>query len=592
MGFLETPPRFLFFTGKGGVGKTALSCATALHLTDAGNKLLLVSTDPASNLDQMLGTPLTNHPTPIPGAPGLFAMNIDPERAADDYRERVIAPYRSIWDAGQISQLQEQLAGACTTEIAAFDEFAGLLAGDDDQGWDHIIFDTAPTGHTLRLLSLPRAWTGFLEDSPHSESCLGPHAGLKLQHDRFAAALAALTDGARTTVVLVTRPELAAMREAVRTSGELRELGLDNQQLVINAVFEARDPSDAVAVALEQRGRAALAEMPASLRALPTERVPLRPFNMVGLPALRALLGGADIEAPVARGSVPQLPPLASLFDELAAPGHGLIMVMGKGGVGKTTIAAAVAVELASRGLAVHLSTTDPAAHVASTLDGQVSNLKISRIDPEAETKAYVDNVMNTRGAKLDAEGRALLAEDLRSPCYEEVAVFGAFSRLIREAQRGFVVLDTAPTGHTLLLLDATGAYHKEIVRAYKAEHPGRITTPLMRLGDPAYTKILLVALAETTPVSEAAQLQADLRRADIEPYAWVINSSLAAAGSRDPVLRQRIVGELEQIATVQTQHAKRVAIVPWQTEEPVGVERLRRLAGARAVDRARAVAT
>jgi len=592
MGFLETPPRFLFFTGKGGVGKTALSCATALHLTDAGNKLLLVSTDPASNLDQMLGTPLTNHPTPIPGAPGLFAMNIDPERAADDYRERVIAPYRSIWDAGQISQLQEQLAGACTTEIAAFDEFAGLLAGDDDQGWDHIIFDTAPTGHTLRLLSLPRAWTGFLEDSPHSESCLGPHAGLKLQHDRFAAALAALTDGARTTVVLVTRPELAAMREAVRTSGELRELGLDNQQLVINAVFEARDPSDAVAVALEQRGRAALAEMPASLRALPTERVPLRPFNMVGLPALRALLGGADIEAPVARGSVPQLPPLASLFDELAAPGHGLIMVMGKGGVGKTTIAAAVAVELASRGLAVHLSTTDPAAHVASTLDGQVANLKISRIDPEAETKAYVDNVMTTRGAKLDAEGRALLAEDLRSPCYEEVAVFGAFSRLIREAQRGFVVLDTAPTGHTLLLLDATGAYHKEIVRAYKAEHPGRITTPLMRLGDPAYTKILLVALAETTPVSEAAQLQADLRRANIEPYAWVINSSLAAAGSRDPVLRQRIVGELEQIATVQTQHAKRVAIVPWQTEEPVGVERLRRLAGARAVDRARAVAT
>jgi len=579
MGFLETPPRFLFFTGKGGVGKTALSCATALRLADAGKKLLLVSTDPASNLDQMLGTPLTNRPTPIPGAPGLFAMNIDPEQAADDYRERVIAPYRSIWDAARISQLQEQLAGACTTEIAAFDEFVGLLAGDD-QGWDHVVFDTAPTGHTLRLLSLPRAWTGFLEDSPHSESCLGPHAGLKMQHDRFAAALAALTDGARTTVVLVTRPERAAMREAARTSGELRELGLDNQQLVINAVFEARDGSDAVAVALEQRGRAALAEMPEPLRSLPTERVPLRPFNMVGLPALRALLGGAfDVAAPVARGAMPELPPLASLFDELAAPGHGLIMVMGKGGVGKTTIAAAVAVELASRGFPVHLSTTDPAAHVASTLDAQVPNLKISRIDPEAETTAYVENVMKTRGAKLDAEGRALLAEDLRSPCYEEVAVFGAFSRLIREAQRGFVVLDTAPTGHTLLLLDATGAYHAEIVRAYKAEHPGRITTPLMRLGDPAYTKILLVALAETTPVSEAAQLQADLRRANIEPYAWVINSSLAAAGSRDPVLRQRIVGELAQIAIVQTQHAKRVAIVPWQTEEPIGVERLRRLA-------------
>ena len=588
MGFLDDPPRFLFFTGKGGVGKTALSCATALRFADAGKKLLLVSTDPASNLDQMLGAALTNHPTPVPGASGLFAMNIDPAQAADDYRERVIAPYRSIWDANQISQLEEQLAGACTTEIAAFDEFAGLLAGDDDQGWDHIIFDTAPTGHTLRLLSLPRAWTGFLEDSPHSESCLGPHAGLKMQHDRFAAALAALTDRSRTTVVLVTRPEVAALREAARTSGELRELALNNQQLVINAVFEARDRTDAVAAALEQRGRAALAQMPDALRSLPAERVPLRPFNMVGLPALRALLEGADIEPAAAPLAVPQLPPLAVLFDELAAPGKGLILVMGKGGVGKTTIAAAVAVGLASRGFPVHLSTTDPAAHLASTLVGQVPNLKVSRIDPEAETKAYVENVMSTRGAKLDAEGRALLAEDLRSPCHEEVAVFGAFSRLIREAQRGFVVLDTAPTGHTLLLLDATGAYHKEIVRAYKAEHSGRITTPLMRLGDPDYTKILLVALAETTPVSEAAELQADLRRANIEPYAWVINSSLAAAGSSDPVLRQRIIGELEQIELVRTQHARRVAIVPWQTEEPVGSERLRRLAGASAVAPAR----
>ena len=580
MSFLSDPPRFLFFTGKGGVGKTALSCATALRLVASGKKVLLVSTDPASNLDQMLATALTNHPTPIAGTPGLFALNIDPERAADEYRERVIGPYRGMWSATQIAQLQEQLAGACTTEIAAFDEFAGLLA-DDHAEWDHVIFDTAPTGHTLRLLSLPRAWTGFLEDSPHSESCLGPHAGLKMQMDRFSASLAALTDPKRTSVVLVTRPEKAALREAARTSGELKELGLENQQLVINAIFEARDRSDPVAVALEQRGRAALDQMPEVLRALPTERVPLRPFNMVGLPALRALLGAAvEVEPPRSDLAMPELPPLASLFDELAAPGRGLIMVMGKGGVGKTTIAAAVAVELASRNLPVHLSTTDPAAHVASTLVGEVPGLKVSRIDPEAETKAYVENVMRTRGAKLDAAGRALLAEDLRSPCYEELAVFGAFSRLIREAQRGFVVLDTAPTGHTLLLLDATGAYHRETVRAYRAEHTGRITTPLMRLADPAYSKILLVTLAETTPVTEAAQLQADLRRAGIEPYAWVINSSLAASGSRDPVLHQRIVGELQQIAVVQTQHAKRVAIVPWQLEEPVGVARLRQLAG------------
>ncbi|HEU0032140.1 MAG TPA: arsenical pump-driving ATPase [Kofleriaceae bacterium] len=580
MSFLSEPAKYLFFTGKGGVGKTALSCATALRLADAGKRLLLVSTDPASNLDQMLGVALTNHPTAVPGASGLFAMNIDPERAADEYRERVIAPYRASWSAAQIAQLQEQLAGACTTEIAAFDEFAGLLADRSDR-WDHIVFDTAPTGHTLRLLSLPRAWTGFLEDSPHSESCLGPHAGLKMQHDLFAAALAALTDRARTAVVLVTRPEQAAIREAARTSRELTELGLANQQLAINAVFEATDRSDAVAVALERRGRAALDTLPEVLRALPTERIALRPFNMVGLPALRALLGGPAPVAPAPPAvRVAELPPLASLFDELAAPGHGLIMVMGKGGVGKTTIAATVALELAARGFPVQLSTTDPAAHLASTLAGDVANLTVSRIDPQAETKAYVDNVMATRGARLDPDARALLAEDLRSPCYEEVAVFGAFSRLISASRRGFIVLDTAPTGHTLLLLDATGAYHREVVRAYTAEHAGRITTPLMRLGDPAITKVLLVTLAETTPVTEAAQLQADLRRAGIEPYAWIVNSSLAAAGSNDPVLRQRIAAELEQITAIETQHARRVAIVPWQTEEPIGASRLRQLSG------------
>ncbi|HEY6033764.1 MAG TPA: TRC40/GET3/ArsA family transport-energizing ATPase, partial [Kofleriaceae bacterium] len=336
MSLLETPTRFLFFTGKGGVGKTALSCAIALKLVDAGKRVLLVSTDPASNLGQMLGATLTNHPTPIPGAPGLFALDIDPEQAANEYRERVTAPYRSIWDAAQITQLQEQLAGACTTEIAAFDEFATLLAGNGES-WDHVIFDTAPTGHTLRLLSLPRAWTGFLEDSPHSESCLGPHSGLKMQHDKFAAAMSTLSDASRTTVVLVTRADHASMREAARSSGELHALGLDNQQLVINAVFVASDRRDPVALALEQRSQAALAEMPAPLRALPVERVPLRPFNMVGLPALRALLGGPAPAETGAAGPLPQLPPLATLFDELAGPGHGLIMVMGKGGVGKTT---------------------------------------------------------------------------------------------------------------------------------------------------------------------------------------------------------------------------------------------------------------
>ena len=586
--FLEQPSRYLFFTGKGGVGKTALACATAIRLADAGKRILLVSTDPASNLDEMLGVPLSQRPTPVPGVDGLSALNIDPEKAADEYRERVIAPYRPIWSEDQVAELREQLAGACTVEIAAFDEFAELLAGDETTvPFDHVLFDTAPTGHTLRLLSLPRVWTGFLQSTTQGASCLGPHSGLKMQETRFAAAVEALGDGKRTTIVLVTRPDRAALREVDRSAGELEALGLKNQHLVVNAVFEATDRTDPVAIALEQRGREALREMPARLQGLPTMQIPLRAFNMVGLPALRALLddgAAASLTRATAPPVVPSLPPLASLIDDIVAPGRGLVMVMGKGGVGKTTIAAAIAAELASRGHSVHLSTTDPAAHIATTLAGQLENLTTSRIDPIAETKAYVDRVMATRGANLDEAGRALLAEDLRSPCYEEVAVFGAFSRIVGQARSSFVVLDTAPTGHTLLLLDATGSYHRQMLATETdAKRPAarlsHVVTPLMRLRDPEYTKVLLVTLAETTPVSEAARLQEDLRRAQIAPYAWVINSSLAAAGSGDPCLKQRIAGELEQIEIVRARHAQRIAIVPWMTEEPVGPERLLALA-------------
>lgn len=591
--FLDQPTRYLFFTGKGGVGKTALACATAIRMAGAGKRLLLVSTDPASNLDDMLGVTLSNRPTAVPGAPNLWALNIDPNKAADDYRQRVIKPYLGVWSEAQLTELREQLAGACTVEIAAFDEFAELLVGDPTTvRFDHVLFDTAPTGHTLRLLSLPRAWTGFLESTTQGASCLGPHSGLKMQETRFAAAVEALADAGRTTIVLVTRPDRAALREVERTAGELEAIGIKNQQLAINAVFAAADPDDRVAAALEQRGRLALDAMPDRLRSLPSLRIHLRPFNMVGLPALRALLDD-EVATALTRATpaavVPSLPPLSVLIDEIAAPGHGLVMIMGKGGVGKTTIAASVATELASRGFNIHLSTTDPAAHIAATLEGQVENLTISRIDPAAETKAYVDRVMATRGAKLDEAGRALLAEDLRSPCYEEVAVFAAFSRIVSQARSSFVVLDTAPTGHTLLLLDATGSYHRQVVGmdADAKQASGRIVTPLMRLRDRSYTKVLLVTLAETTPVLEAAHLQADLRRAQIEPFAWVINSSLAAAGTNDPCLKQRVAAEVEQIELVRERHASKVAIVPWVTEEPIGPARLLAMARSRADARA-----
>lgn len=582
LSLLRDPPRFLFFTGKGGVGKTSLACACALALADAGRRVLLVSTDPASNLDEMLGASLSDRPTPIPGVARLDALNIDPEAAAQAYRARVIGQMPGDSSEAERDTVREQLSGACTTEIAAFDEFIGLLAGDAE-GYDHVIFDTAPTGHTLRLLSLPKAWTGFLEGNDRGASCLGPHSGLKMQEQRFQAGLKALADPGHTAIVLVTRPDAAALREAARTHGELLELGLVNQRVVVNAVFRASGADDAVANALQALGEQALAAMPASLAALPQDRVPLRAFDMVGLPALRALLDpAAQLPQPVRRETAlpPEAQPLRALADALARQSRGLVMVMGKGGVGKTTIAAALAVALAARGKTVHLSTTDPAAHLASTLEGQVPGLQVDRIDPVAETQRYVDKIMASRGRDLDEAERALLLEDLRSPCTEEVAVFHAFSRIVSEARSAFVVLDTAPTGHTLLLMDATGAYHRQMTREFESTAEVRIVTPLMRLQDPDYTRIVLVTLPEVTPVSEAAGLQDDLRRAAIEPFAWVVNRSLAATGTHDPVLAARLAGEAAQLARVTGGLAQRTYVVPWVARPPVGVAALRELTG------------
>jgi arsenite-transporting ATPase len=581
IGFIAKATRHLFFTGKGGVGKTSLSTAAALMLADAGRKVLLVSTDAASNLDEMLGIVLRNTPVPVPGAPGLSVLNIDPDKAAESYRLRVLAQMGSGASAQELSTVREQLSGACTTEIASFDEFAALLA-DGAKPWDHIVFDTAPTGHTLRLLSLPKAWVGFLGGNDRGASCLGPHSGLKMQEERFKAALDALADPARTTVVLVTRPERGAIAEAARTSVELRALGLSNQRLAINGVFHASDRSDAVACAIEDLGQQALAALPASLRELPQDRVPLRAFDTVGLTALRALLV-PDAAPPTPRTDQQltqnhPLPGLAALADELAAAGHGLIMVMGKGGVGKTTIAAALAIGLVRRGQTVHLSTTDPAAHLAGTLVGDLPGLKVSRIDPKVETQRYIDKIMAAKSPLLDAQEQALLLEDLQSPCTEEVAVFHAFSRIVSEGRSAFVVLDTAPTGHSMLLMDATGAYHRQMTREFEGHGAAHVVTPLMRLQDGAYTKIILVTLPEVTPVSQAAALQDDLRRARIEPYAWVLNKSVLATGTHDPLLQARLAGERRQIERMSAGLAQRLYALPWLAVPPIGLGELSKL--------------
>ncbi len=584
MEFVKHATRNLFFTGKGGVGKTSLACATAVRLADAGQRVLLVSTDPASNLDEVLGVQLGYRPSPIPTVPGLSAMNLDPAASAAEYRERMVGPYRGLLPAAAVASMEEQFSGSCTLEIAAFDEFSRLL-GDASatSEFDHVIFDTAPTGHTLRLLTLPSAWSGFMETNTTGTSCLGPLAGLQAQQKLYQSTVEALANAEVTTLILVTRPEAAALREAARTSGELAGLGVRNQHLVVNGVFQATDIADPLAAALQARGEQALVDLPEALRDLPATQIPLTSAGFVGIESLRNLGNLTDLPTPppgVAE-EAPDVPVgLGSLLEDLTAAGHGVILAMGKGGVGKTTVAAAIAVALAERGLRVHLSTTDPAAHLSGAMAGEeLPTLTVSRIDPQTETARYSAEVLATAGAGLDDSGRALLQEDLRSPCTEEIAVFRAFAEAVDEGRDHFVVLDTAPTGHTILLLDAALAYHREVTRQ-SSQMPDAVAQLLPRLRDPEFTKVLLVTLPEATPVHEAAQLQQDLRRAQIEPWAWVINQTLTPLSVTDPVLQSRRQHERTYIDEVTGSLSSRTVLLPWHATPPTGLEGLRSLVG------------
>jgi arsenite-transporting ATPase len=562
--------RIIFFTGKGGVGKTSLASATAVRLADAGHQVLLVSTDPASNLDEVLAFKPGPAPQPISTVPGLQALNLDPREAAEEYRRRMVEPWRGVLPDSVLQSMEEQFSGACTVEIAAFEKFAALVANPAaTAGFDFVVFDTAPTGHTLRLLALPAAWTDFLAHNTTGISCAGPLAGLKQQQQIFQQSADLLRDPRACTCVLVSRPEHSALLEAARTSRELHAAGILNQRLIINGFFTARNIADPIAAAFESRMRHALHQLPQPLRSLPCCCFPLEAVKQPDVAWLRSLreIECPSVDAPSETAAVPPATnsiielsaSFQHLISELASSEHGVILTMGKGGVGKTSVARAIALALAHRGSEVLLTTTDPAAHA---FHSPLPNLHVSAIDPQLETARYRQHVLDQHSQGLDEAGLALLEEDLRSPCTEEIAVFRAFADVVHQGARQFVVIDTAPTGHTILLLDAAQAFHREVQRQGR-NLPESVLSLLPRLRDPQSTRVIIVTLPEATPVHEAAQLQNDLRRAGIEPFAWVVNQVFSELSVTDPGLVARQHAEQTWLGEVR-QLAARTVLVPW----------------------------
>lgn len=570
--------KYLFFTGKGGVGKTSLACATAVEMADAGKVVLLVSTDPASNLKDVLESQVDEQIKPVKGTDRLFAININPENSAEEYRNRVTQPLEGIASKAEIKKIREDLSGACTTEIASFDEFSRFVSGETEgTKFDVIIFDTAPTGHTLRLLELPAAWSSFTDENPEGASCLGPTSALKSGKERYHTVVNRLRDASLTSFYIVARADKASLKEASRTSNELKELGMSNQLLYINGVFKAIDKNDLLAQKIEAIGNEQLNSIPDNLKTLPLKTFPLLPYNVLGILKLRSLFN-SELQKSISENNllksethIQVLKGIDQLVDELSAnQQYGLIMTMGKGGVGKTIAASAIAVLLAKKGFEVLLTTTDPAAHIQDFIEqlGELpSTLTVERIDPKVETQRYTEKILEHKGQGQSEDAKKLILEDLKSPCTEEVAVFHAFSKAISMAKRKFVVMDTAPTGHTLLLLDTAGSYHRDIMR--NNINAGRLRTPYMSLQEQTLSKIILVSLPETTPMREAGDLQNDLKRASIKPYAWLINQSLSMlSGISDPLLKSRANAEIEVIKTIKTEYADRTFGIPFIAEK------------------------
>lgn len=602
--------QFLFFSGKGGVGKTSMACTTAVHYADAGKRTLIVTTDPASNLSDVFEQAIGHAVTPIHGAPNLFAMEIDADKATKEYKDRALAPIRDAFPPAMVAVMEEQMSGPCTAEVAAFDRFTDFIdAPNDSNGtFDVVIFDTAPTGHTLRLIELPAEWSRTIDaaEQGSGQTCIGPAAAIQDAKHKYERAVAAMRNPTATTFTFVLQPEATAIKETRRAMDELQKLGIASQALIVNGIIPAEEAANPLFAARRAMQQEYLAQITRELP-LPTRQMPLLAGEITGVTRLRAVAGllfNGDATALVTQ--IEQTLPAEPLSADLNAilprllpdGGRRTIFFAGKGGVGKTVASCTTAVWLAQQGLTTLLLTTDPAAHLGDVLGvpvgdtvapvAGVPNLFATKIDPRAAGEAYKTRIIADAQARgRSREALAVMQEELDSPCTEEIAAFDLFIEYATQNAWDVIVFDTAPTGHTLRMLELPMDWSKQLdVKVFasvdgtaaddvaKARFAGVID--LMR--DPARSTFAFVLYPEATPILEAERAVAELATLGIRPGLVVANYVLPETAATTPFGQARRAMQLRYLSELPGRFAAPVLPVPLLPQEVQGLRLLREL--------------
>ena len=604
---------FIFFSGKGGVGKTSMACATAVHYAEAGRRTLIVTTDPAANLADVFEQPIGHHITPLAGIDNLWAMEIDPTG-----RRRIqgaaLATLRAAFPPEMVAVIDEQMSGPCTAEVAAFDRFTDFLvldrAADRPVQFDVVIFDTAPTGHTIRLLELPAEWSQSISaaEQGSGQTCIGPAAAIQEAKHKYERALAQLRDGEHTRFIFVLHPEAIALHETARAIGELRKLDIQTYELIVNGIIPPAETANELMAARAAMQAGYLQRIESELP-YPTRRMFLLDGEIKGLDRLRGVAG-------LLSGETETLPRQATGGNgsgdleafHLPSPqdvlrvtpdGHSrTLFFAGKGGVGKTVASCVTAVWLARQGYRTLLLTTDPAAHLGDVLGEPVGNepaplaellsLWAAKIDPKKTADAYKKRILDDARERGRPEASIrVMAEELDSPCTEEIAAFDRFIEYASEGEWDAIVFDTAPTGHTLRLLELPVEWSKQLdVKVFSSVDTAvaddmakqRFAGVIDMMRDPERSTFAFVMYPEATPIIEAYRASQELATLEIPTGLVVANLVIPPEQANTPFTRARRAMQERYLAEIQERFAVPVLTLPLLPREVTGLEMLAEL--------------